>query len=352
LNGFSQSPAVWPWFGGYIWNSKFRWGAINMKSEDVTFVVQGPVIRGENGRDTGAVLKSIRRNFPGSTIVFSSEIGIDLDGLDIDEAVLGDDPGFSFEDEEKKTRNNLKRQILSASLGLSKVRTRYAVKTRSDILFQNDKLLRQLLLLTSRPPSSYNLGSGKIVCSNFTTVDPRSFLPFLHHPCDSLQAGFAEDVAALWSCPLPDGDFFDYMREGFSNLPGFTRKNIMRYRSEAWVWFNYVKPVLKSPFEHSLDFSLEGLEESLELFSRNLVVLSPWLLGVNSIKNKYGWRTRVKMMTHLNWVQIARAHGVPTKLQFDPDSLLIGVTKILITASGQSSIVGVPSPGVSRSANG
>lgn len=310
-----------------------------MRSRDITFVVQGPVIRRENRRDTRSVLESIRRNFPDSTVILSSRIGSDISGLDIDDAVLSHDPGFSHEDVNKEIRSNLKRQIFSASLGLSKVRTRYAVKTRSDIWFRNDNLLGQLLLLKGRPESDLNVGLDRLLCSNFTAVDPRFFLPFLHHPCDSLQAGFAEDVVNLWSCPLPDESFFDFMKEAFSSKPGFTRKNIMRYRAEAWVWYNYVKPVMNTTFEHSLDFSAQGLEESLELFARNLIILSPRLLGVESVKNTYSWRTRTKMMTHLDWVQVARAHGVPAKPQFDPDSILIGALKRIIIATGQKSVL-------------
>lgn len=310
-----------------------------VSSHEVSFVVQGPVFRSDTSWSTAGVLDSIRRHFPSSPIIFSSELGVDVSGLSADRFELNEDPGFDYEDTERKIKNNLARQIQSARSGLARVETPFAVKTRSDLAFRNSRLLDLLGRVPDRPPSARNLGHSQLIVSNFTTVDPTYVLPFAHHPCDTLQAGRTSDLLQLWSCPLPDADYFTFMASGFEGIRGYTPKNIMQFRSEAWVWMNYVKGILEQPFAHSLDHSPKVINESLELFARNLVVVSPRLLGVKSLKNTYRWTTRAKMMTHYDWVKIARTFGVPAKRELDLDALLIGIIKRLLSWSKSTQVL-------------
>lgn len=294
-------------------------------------MVQGPVFSRDPKTSTAVAIKSIKQHFKGSRVIFSTHDGQELDGLEADEVLVSPDPGFRFEDVSGRIKSNLSRQIVSARVGLEAVRTPYAVKTRSDLKFLNANLLRRLQETPGRPPSRWNLGESQLAVSNFTTVHPGYVLPLPHHPCDSLQAGLSEDLLKLWSCPLPPDSFYTFTDSRFANFHGFSSQNRLQFRAEVWIWLNYVSGVLDFMPKHSLDSRPEIIAESLEVFARNLVVLSPRMLGVKHLKNKYSLRTRMKMMSHLDWVKVARASGVTPRILIDPAEVLLAVTKLLIS---------------------
>ncbi|WP_026025139.1 WavE lipopolysaccharide synthesis family protein, partial [Enterovibrio norvegicus] len=110
---------------------------LSIPNKDISFVVQGPVQASDARKQIPGVTKrtldSIRQYFPGSSIVLSTWKGQALEGLDFDKLIELDDPGQNSvfnNDIEQKLNNN--RQLYSSHMGLTSVKTKYAVKMRSD----------------------------------------------------------------------------------------------------------------------------------------------------------------------------------------------------------------------------
>jgi hypothetical protein len=79
--------------------------------------------------------------------------------------------------------------------------------------------------------------------------------------------------------------------------------------------------------------SSDSMLESLNLLSHNLMVVSPRMMGVTSLKNrKPGWKSRVKMMTYWDWVSLSRnAQVIQKNVAFDFDSLFVAMLRPLIS---------------------
>lgn len=279
-------------------------------------------------------ISSVRRWFPTSRIILATEEHSDHEGLDVDALVLVEDPGSDFEDSAGNVRNNLRRQLLSSHAGLREVETQYAVKVRTDIAFTASRLRWLMGDLQNRKPSAFNIGRGRIVFSNFTSVNSGFALPLPHHPCDSLQAGFTDDLRKLWSAPLPDKNFFTYfVKEENKHLLG-NQKNVMQYRSEMWPWLHYTNGIRSEPFPHQYQWSNSIQNESENLLARNTIIASPHLLGVRSLKNKYSIRTRAKMYSFRDWKRIASATLEKPIFYLDPDSVYVSIYRGVLLASG------------------
>lgn len=112
---------------------------LSIDPKDLTFVVQGAV-----DNVTPVCLESIRHFFPESTIIFSTEYGQPVQGLDYDLLVESEDVGhinFSECDSPEAPKLNQNRQIVSTAAGLKRVATKYAVKFRSDLVLSGKRFL-------------------------------------------------------------------------------------------------------------------------------------------------------------------------------------------------------------------
>lgn len=96
--------------------------------KDLSIVVQGPIVD-----TTKDCLCSIREQYPGAHIILSTWEGSKCDELDYDELIFSKDPGdLGAMFTTSNVRNNINRQIVSTMAGLSKVKTKFALKTRTD----------------------------------------------------------------------------------------------------------------------------------------------------------------------------------------------------------------------------
>ncbi len=170
--------------------------------EALSIVVQGPCLR--EATEPGApsideALASIRRRFPGAQIVVSTWIGSDIDGLDADDIVLSPDPGPLAHP--LHLPNNVNRMVTSTANGLAAATRTFCIKTRNDVLFASDALMRHLL--TAAPQSA---GLERRVWAMASRIET-SLRPY--HPSDMLMFGLTEDLRRLWDVPaLSTSDMF------------------------------------------------------------------------------------------------------------------------------------------------
>ena len=305
-----------------------------MNPSELTFVVQGPVIIRENRNLTAECLTSIRRYFPGSMIILSTDVGTLVDKLNFDLLVFNsfDEPNV-IENDQLGNIMPANLQGLSTLAGLLKVETAFVVKIRSDMVLKNNKLLT---LLENRPSRTKNsdltLTQDLVIVLNWSTVDPRQYLKLAHHPSDHLYAGNTEDVVAIWKCePYP----VNFMR-WFENheYPQGARHGhfLCKYRVEGWIWYNFVKNYTKEPFENSYAISDALIKESLALMVHNLMVVTPRMAGTQSLKNPQpSFSSKIKMMTYFDWVRLSRSYGVSSRYKIcDFESLLIKAIRLYV----------------------
>lgn len=179
-----------------------------MEKTSITFVVQGPV-----REKTSDSLKSIRYYFPGSYIILSTWKGEDVSNLDFDKLVLNDDPGVLniFLDGNVVNKENTNKQILSVSNAISNVKTKYCVKSRTDIEFTNDNFIKfyfENINKYSREKNHSNL-SQRVLVSSINTPNPNCFLQYVCQVSDWFHFGLTEDIKKIWSQELiRQSDFY------------------------------------------------------------------------------------------------------------------------------------------------
>jgi hypothetical protein len=245
------------------------------------------VLQGNFNPETARILSHLQALAPTAPIVLScwesnrDEVAqAHLSGVS---TVFSQDPGAPFIEGFKS--DNIRRQIVSSRFGIEKVRTPWVIKIRSDISI-DPRLIQQLIsLCTQLPDSPESLFDYKVIATSLTTLDGvRSGLYF--HVCDWLYLGRTKDVEAIFSAPLPDGDFFTYFRH---TQPA--PEICSRYRSESYLVYHLVRAKLGIDYPHSgyLDPKLAATSE--QIIKANFVIVNPWNLGLTSSKHRklYLW---------------------------------------------------------------
>ncbi|GEM78166.1 WavE lipopolysaccharide synthesis family protein [Vibrio superstes] len=194
--------------------------------EDISVVVQGPVqALSDRNQDEGITdrsLKSIRKYLPGATIILSTWHGQDLSDLDYDELVLCDDPGqnirqFSAKGEPHYFNNN--RQIVSTLEGLKKVKTKYAVKLRSDNYLQSNEFVSY--------QSKYNqhgdnkLFEERVVVSDIFTRKYAKGIRVSFHISDFFYFGRTKDLLTLWDIDFEEDYVPELGKERDASFPNY-----------------------------------------------------------------------------------------------------------------------------------
>jgi hypothetical protein len=175
-----------------------------METPPLSFVVQGPIVAEKAGNfSTREVLRSIRKHFPWAELILSTWKGAVLSDLDFDILVLSDDPGgFTHKD----SMINCNRMLLSTKAGIEKANHQLIVKTRTDILFENNALLTQLKAITLIK-SKYGLFERFVLSTIFYVRDPIK-LNLLFHASDIFLIGTRSSLLTYFSAPQAERKMF------------------------------------------------------------------------------------------------------------------------------------------------
>jgi hypothetical protein len=249
----------------------------NIKCEDISFVVQGPI----HPIATKKCLLSIRHFFPGSKIIVSTWEGSDISGLDYDFLVFSRDPGAvstCFGD--KVVFNNTNRQIVSVINGLKIVTTKYVAKVRSDMEFINDHFLNRFNKYNIYN-ENYKFFQDRIIASTCFFRNPRH-ITLLFHISDIFHFVNLDDLLNLWDIPLaPEPEttrWFDGKFEFFNTIPSIS----CRYASEQYIWISFLrKKGLRIRFEYSNHLSIDKVLLSEQTIVNNFVIETPQNLGLS-----------------------------------------------------------------------
>ena len=233
--------------------------------KEITFVVQGPVHHGP-AFSTSSVTASIRKHFPGSPIILSTWENSNIDGIDADLIVLNIDPGTIIC---RPVNINVNRQIVSTKSGLDRVRTKWAVKMRSDTPCASSNIAQLLEVLK---PADYF--DHFVLTTEKFTRDP--FLgDYLYHPSDIFFAGLASDLAGLYDIPLAKRE--DVISETDQHFAG----------PEQYIWMKYLNlPMNPSLLKRNIGNSYQ----SETTIHNSFLILHEDTLGlVLPEKLKYGY---------------------------------------------------------------
>lgn len=274
---------------------------MKIENEEITFIVQGPV-----GTETKKCVNSIRENYPGSEIILSTWIGSDIDlikRMTMKNIVYSTDPGDSgrmFLN--NKIFNNINRQLVSTKAGLSKVNTKYAVKTRTDFRFINSNLKD---FLNKYEDFCIN-EEMRFVDKRILTLGADRRFPFFIF--DFCFAGKSSDLRLLFNIPLMDRADAQYFPE--HEPDNMSIYNIFQSHFR-WIPEQFI--ILSSLKENGISAASEyfhgdwsKLNEEIMLKSlrnsiSNFCVLGFDNFGVRPTKDSLQWLINKRNENHINF---------------------------------------------------
>ena len=173
---------------------------LSINPKDLTFVVQGGI-----SELTPICLESVRRFFPQSTIILSTEYERPIQNLDYDILVQNEDVGsFTFKryDTPNSPQDNINRQIISTINGLKQVNTKYTMKIRTDMILTGRRFASYLHDYPNRI-DQLRLFNERVIVSEYWTrkrsqifhkIDGYQSVPRLFQVSDCFFFGLTEDL--------------------------------------------------------------------------------------------------------------------------------------------------------------
>lgn len=245
---------------------------MKIDSKDITVVIQGSTRAQFQGRScVEATVESIKKVLPKASIIISTWAGEVVFDLGVQKVIYNIDPGAKTRDCTPNSRpNNVNRQIVSTINGLREVKTKYAMKLRSDFLLLGDEFLKYYKKVSKlKTDSDYQIFSSRVLCAMFGTRKPMAKhynLPF--HVADFWTFGLTEDLIKLYDIALVTDEEFEWFMVDRGIKPDTWAKN--RYNAEQSIWINCLKKQgVEVKCEYSTHLSAEIVEQSDRFLANN-----------------------------------------------------------------------------------
>ena len=204
-----------------------------IKKRDITFVVSGRVDYNSKF-STISCLKSIRKYFANSKIILSTWQDSDLSKLNnklYDEIVFSNqneteilDIGYHIGDIAKNDarKNSYNLQQLLNKKGFDLVKTKYAVKFRTDLVLKSDNFLKfynKNINLFDKVDTKYKLFKNRILIGDYWTIDSRTFFNNIQsfQVSDIFQFGLTDDLKKIWNGNVMDYSTANYFKDHFNS---------------------------------------------------------------------------------------------------------------------------------------
>lgn len=271
-----------------------------ISSKDISIVVQGKNI----AEHTKNCLDSLRKNFPYAEIIFSTYENEDVSNLDFDVLVTSVDPKATLL--RYNMYNNMNRILTTTRAGLNKVSRKYCLKIRSDLFFDNDKLLSGIADNFPIRDEHYTIFKQRVI---FYSLWTRKF-EYFEDKYRILTPFYLSD----WLCFGLTDDIKLYFNEiDFTNEPYFSKffnnpKNNMhncegmmpwQFPPEQYFATSFLKKYFKEANMKSLqDFSAEKMELSRRIFASNVVICGYKECGAYNQKSNYTFVSK-----NINWLK-------------------------------------------------
>lgn len=264
---------------------------MRIDAANLTFVVQGPVVK-----CTKEVISSIKKYFPESPIVLSTWKQENIDGYkeECSDIVQSTDPGdLGKLYENSDVKNNLNRQIVSTSAGLTRVKTKYAVKLRTDFCILNNNLTD---ILGDDKYKEFTINSEfRIVKQRIVATGADRAYPFFCF--DFAFAGLTEDLMNLFDIPLMNrqtAQYFKYITDPLKT----------RYIPEQWIVISFLqKNNIKLPdyFSNYKIINEELYKMSNLNYASNFILTDFDMFGITPKKESLYWLLNKNDAIHMHY---------------------------------------------------
>lgn len=263
---------------------------LSIQKENITFVVCGKI--GQKGPlRTSICLASIRQFFPSSKIILSTWQGEPLEELcDLyDEVVLSDAalaPLHYSSLLDRARPNTVNLQQISGHAGMSRVRTKWAVKTRTDFVFTGDDFLyfyqHWIPLINSRIPQCC-IFQCRVLVPWLFTKNPE-YTSVAYQLSDFFQFGLTEDLLLLWDGHQESSETMNYFTENPNSLFENPEHYNHLYNVEQSFFLNVVRPRLPVylPRWYCDPVVKEHLWEIRRIYASNILTATLFELGLKT----------------------------------------------------------------------
>lgn len=261
-----------------------------INSKDISVIIQGKNIKGM----TSKCCASIRRYLPGAEIIFSTYKNEDVSDLDIDVLVESRDPGATLLF--GKMYNNTNRILTTTKAGLKKVKRPYCIKMRSDLLFDNNKVLKDIAERFPKRDKKYSVFKKRMICYPLWSrktemIVGKYFLKTPFHVSDWFCFGLTEDIKNYFGdCPMTKEPIYsNYYKIAKNRLKGFYDPNVCwQFPPEQWFCVNFFQKYFPgAAMKCSQDTNPENIELSNRILANNIVIAGYDEIGVYIQKKEY-----------------------------------------------------------------
>lgn len=267
-----------------------------ISKKDITFVVSGKVDH-EKKISTESGLRSIKKYFPESKIILSTWNGENVDVLNkyCDEVILLEEP---------QGEASINKQQFAVSSGLQKVKTKYAVRFRTDFELTDDRFLEFYYYWVNafnKCDYRYKTFEQRVLCINKFIHNPElnnNAMTYLLSDC--FLFGLTCDLSDIWDGYQAPDEIIRYFEKFNSEECYNPYEFTYKYASEQIFFIHYLKKKklsIKVP-KYYYDNSDYGMVEDFKrILASNIIIGNHDELGVVS---KFDDISDIICYTHLD----------------------------------------------------
>lgn len=281
---------------------------MTIDSSEISVVVQGAI----DSNYTYLTIASIRKHLPHAEIIVSTwddpKNAKKSESLQCNQLLLNKDPGFTWCDLGQNASNNVNRQIVSTLNGLKKVKRKYAIKFRSDMIMIGTQFLDEFGNKYDKFRSkNCAVFKNRIITNNLYCADPYR-TKFCFHISDWFQFGLTEDLLNLWDIPLQKDEDAYYFKTRPN--PDESRKSwLFKFIPEQHIWISCLK---KNGVPIDCGYFSDDRKENILMsdlsFANNVVIMDYEKSGIQFLKYDPYKHDNRSQMNHAIWQNIYRDH--------------------------------------------
>lgn len=272
-----------------------------IKDEDITFVVSGLI---DNNKQFNCfkAIQSIRKFFPKSPIILSTWTNQDISKLSslCDKIIINDEKSVGYTDipcsvdPNCKKINTINLQSVSIFNGLNQVKTKYAIRFRSDFYLKNKNFLKIYCLdieKYNRRNDRYKIFNQKVLISSFLTSNPEKNKNwYAFETSDCFAFGLTEDLLQRWNGHIEDEKTLSYWSLPTPKTSYYNpRHSNSQYTTEQYGLIRLIRnklPTIPIPETYCDVSRIDFIENTKHILVNNFFVHSLQSLGLVSKFNK------------------------------------------------------------------
>lgn len=266
---------------------------MNIKDEDISIVVQGPIIKESayniTCHTTKVICKRFKELFPKSELILSTWEGSDVEDIIYDKLVMSSDPGATwFNYGNYELLNNCNRLIVSTHAGIKAANRKYVLKVRSDLYLFSKSFLKYFYKFSEYNEDLKFVKNRIIAFSMYSIKSHKTSLFTMkrpYHISDWAYFGYKEDLYNLYDIPLTnEPEFSQWFLNKCKPFFDIEPHRLWKMPPEQYVTYNFLKKYQEITFEHTNDLSNNNEEISEKLLINNFLVLDQTQFSLVSLK--------------------------------------------------------------------